>query len=139
MILPVPSMRSIRSPSIYVSSRSRRGPLWQELRDHGLPIAATWIDESGPGETSDFHDLYARCTKEAARATVNIWLAVPEDGPWFGALIEVGATLGNGGLVIAVTDDVSVLRGWDRHPKVIVVDNLHTACVMALREIGMIP
>ena len=138
MNLPTPSTRSIRQPSIYVSSRSRRGALWQELRDHGLPIAATWIDESAPGATSDFPDLYTRCTKEAARAAVNIWLAPPEDGPWFGALIAGGATLGNGGLVIAVTDDPAVLYGWDRHPRVIVVDNLHTACVMAMRLIGVL-
>jgi hypothetical protein len=139
MIVPVPSMRFIRPPSIYVSSRSRRGQLWRELRDQGVPIAASWIDESGPGETSDFGDLYNRCTREAARAAVNIWLALPEDAPWFGALLEVGATLGSGGQVIIVTDDVSVVRGWDQHPKVTVIDNLHTACVVAMRMIGAIP
>ena len=31
MIVPPPSLRAIRAPSIYVSSRSRRGALWQEL------------------------------------------------------------------------------------------------------------
>lgn len=136
----LPQFQKPRKPSIYVSSRSKHGPMWRALRAAGLPIAATWIDDPGPSDAAGWSGLYGSATTEAARARVNIFYAPASDEPWLGALIEMGATLGAGGVVILVTDDLALFKRWEEHPRVIAVgiDALHTAGVMAMRMIGVI-
>lgn len=52
---------------IYVASKAKHGPVWKSYRDEGLyPISASWLDECGEGETSDWADLWRRCIVEAS-------------------------------------------------------------------------
>ena len=70
---PVEHRSTVVDGGIYVASKSKHGPMWQSLRESGWQISATWIDESGPGQTADM-----------------------------GALIEAGAALSSGARVFAV-------------------------------------
>lgn len=51
---------------IYIASKSVHGSRWVEMRKRGAPFISTWIDESGPGQTSDWRDLTRRCVEEAS-------------------------------------------------------------------------
>jgi len=50
---------------IYIASKSKHAPQWRALRDSGVPIISTWIDEAGEGETLDWTALWKRCIHEA--------------------------------------------------------------------------
>jgi hypothetical protein len=81
---------------IYIASKAKHGPRWRALRAGGARIVSTWIDESGPGETADFADLWLRNVTEAVWADVLI--AYREPGETMkGALVEIGAHLARGG------------------------------------------
>ena len=86
---------------IYIASKTRHADRWKALRAAGEPIISTWIDEAGPGESSDLNDLWARCIREASSCEVLIAYREPEDilkGAW----IEIGAALAVGIPVVGV-------------------------------------
>lgn len=86
---------------IYIASKTIHGNKWKELREKGLPIISTWIDECGIGETKDWLDLWERCIKEASEADLLIVYREPNEilkGAW----VEVGAALARNKLVYAV-------------------------------------
>lgn len=86
---------------IYIASKARHAHLWRELRDAGVPIISTWIDEAGPGETSDFANLWERCIHESAECDALI--VYREYGDVLkGAFIETGSALASGKPVYAV-------------------------------------
>jgi hypothetical protein len=104
---------------IYVASKAFRGPMWRALRENGLPICSTWIDESEPGQTFDWEDLWLRCLREASEADTLVlyW----EAGEVLkGALVEVGIALGHGIPIIWVGPELSVCH----HPSVIRASSL---------------
>ena len=93
--------------TVYVASKTRLAPIWQDLRDmwrpSGIEIISTWIDEAGEGETSDFPGLWQRCIGESSRA--DFLIAVHEPGDvWKGAFIEIGSALASGRTVLLVGD-----------------------------------
>lgn len=96
---------------IYVASRTRHAPRWRDLRDGGWPICSTWIDEAGPGETSDFADLWTRCIREASECSALI-LYREDDEPLNGALVEAGAALAHGKTVFGV----GAFKSFSSHP-----------------------
>lgn len=105
---PVPGMGV---PGIYIASKAKHGPRWQVYRAAGIPIISTWIDESGEGQTGDYHDLWHRCATEAAKAAVTV--VYHEDGEILkGALVEVGAALSHGRCIIVVGNPPGT---WVRH------------------------
>jgi len=111
---------------IYVASKAFRGPMWRALRDNGLPICSTWIDESEPGQTFDWEGLWLRCLREVreADALVLYW----EGGDVLkGALVEVGVALASNVHVLWVGPRLSVCA----HPLVLVVETLPGAMAMA--------
>lgn len=89
---------------IYVASRSELGPMWQDFRRRaGYPIISTWIDESGPGETTDLGDLWRRCVDEAS--VCDALVAYHRKGDvWKGAFIEIGVALAAGAEVFVAGD-----------------------------------
>jgi len=104
---------------IYVASKAFLGPMWRALRDNGLPICSTWIDESEPGQTSDWAALWVRCVREASEA--DCVLCYAESGEVLkGALVEVGIALGHGIPIIWVGPELSVCH----HPSVIRASSL---------------
>jgi hypothetical protein len=94
--------------SIYVASRVHHAWLWRELRAAGYPITATWIDESGEGETADMGELWARIREEITAATALVLYARADDFPLKGALIEAGMALAMGKPIFLVLDGVTL-------------------------------
>jgi len=86
---------------IYISSKVKHAARWQALRDAGAAIISTWIDEAGPGASSDYHNLAHRCIEEARTADALILYCEPGE-ILKGALIEVGAALAWGRPVLCV-------------------------------------
>lgn len=109
---------------IYMASKTKHAHLWRALRNNGLPIISTWIDEANPGETADFSCLWTRCIAESSRADVTIVYAEPGE-ILKGAFVEVGCALASGKRVLAVglPQGLSVLA----HPRVELWDSLHNA------------
>lgn len=94
---------------IYIASKTKHADRWRFLRDQiGEPIISTWIDEAGPGESSDLSDLWHRCILEASSADILILYREPGDA-LKGAWVELGAALASGVIVYAVgIDEFSV-------------------------------
>jgi hypothetical protein len=92
--------REVRS-GIYIASKTKHGPRWEKLRSEGVPVVSTWIDEYYPGATSDWADLWRRCTEEAASsAALILYREAGEELK--GAWLEAGAALAHGVPVFAV-------------------------------------
>lgn len=114
--------------AFYVASRAsvpERSAMWRHLRDHGVKITSSWIDEAGEGETACMVDLWRRIEAEVRKSDALILYAEPDDFPLKGALIEVGMALGMGKRVLIVAPDVTLepkslrpLGSWAMHPLV---------------------
>jgi hypothetical protein len=130
--LPGMGKDSERTRGVYVASRSKHGATWRRWRDDGFPIASTWIDESGEGETSDWSDLWSRCVNEARTADACVLYAPLDDGELKGALIEVGGALAAGRPVYFVGDGTARRYSWLAHPNVVQCDEIEEAFALAL-------
>lgn len=103
------------SDTIYTASRTKHAHLWRALRQSGVRVIATWIDESEQGETVDFTDLAQRCIDEAARASRTI--IYREHGEQLkGALMEAGAALASGREVVACGEWGDFSCALSHHP-----------------------
>lgn len=110
---------------VYIASKTKHAPKWKALRESGVPIISTWIDEAGIGETKCFTDLWRRCIDEAKNAERMIVYA--EDGDELkGALVEVGAALA-GGTPVYVVGKVEPLKTARNHRLVTEVSSLEEA------------
>lgn len=88
-------------PTIYIASRVKHAASWRALRDgNGANIISTWIDEDGPGQTSDRGELVRRCLREAAEADVCILYVGTNDAPLKLALGEACVALHAGKPVV---------------------------------------
>lgn len=81
--------------SIYVASKAKHGAFWRRLRERGYPICSSWIDESEPGQTTDWPGLWSRVVSEVSESDCLIHLLFPGETPK-GALVEVGVALARG-------------------------------------------
>ncbi len=61
----------------------------------GVPVISTWIDESEPGQTADWSDLWERSVFEASMAAALVVYNEPGER-MKGALSEIGAALACG-------------------------------------------
>lgn len=108
---------------IYVASKTIHAQRWRAWRACGAPICSTWIDEAGEGETCSYSDLWLRCIREAAEASVLV--AYHATGEvWKGAYVEIGAALGAGKSVIVIGDPPGTFVS---HPLIRQFDNLYRA------------
>ena len=100
---PSPTADALRVArrGIYFASKTKHANKWKALRQAGVPINSTWIDEAGEGESMDLNDLWMRCIHEASTASALVLYREPDDvlkGGW----IELGAALSNGVPVHAI-------------------------------------
>lgn len=112
----------------YVASRASlpaRPEMWCLLRDRGVPINSTWIDEAAPGQTASNRELWTRIEREVAASEALILYVGPDDFPLKGALVECGMALSLGIPVRVVAPDVELepvslrpLGSWAMHPLV---------------------
>lgn len=107
------------------ASVPERGQMWRTLRDQGVSITSTWIDEDGPGQSPDLSDLWMRIQREVTQAGLLVLYAESDDFPLKGALIEVGMALAAGIPVHVVIPGVDLeprsmrpLGSWAAHPLV---------------------
>lgn len=91
--------------SIYIASKTKHAAQWKWLREQGVKIISTWIDEAAPGQTQDYTDLWNRCLAEAQQATCLILFKGNDTEQLKGAFIEAGAALAAGRPVLAVGFD----------------------------------
>lgn len=116
------------SAKFYTASRAsipERAAMWRRLRDGGVEVTSTWIDEAGEGQSACLTNLWARIAFEVSAADFLILYAEKNDFPLKGALIEVGMAVGNGKRVLVVVPDVELeprslrpLGSWAMHPLV---------------------
>jgi hypothetical protein len=128
--------------AIYVASRAsipERGAMWRKLRDNGVPISSSWIDEDGAGQ-SLMTELWPRILNEVANCTALVLYVVRSDLPLKGAFVEVGAALALGKRVYLVTPDINkqvdriaLLGSWVEHPNVYLEDSIVMACDRIVR------
>lgn len=88
---------------VYIASKTKHAAKWKALRDSGVPIISTWIDEAGEGETKSYEDLWRRCISEAMTAERFVIYAEPGE-ILKGALVEMGAAIAAGTPVFSVGD-----------------------------------
>lgn len=80
------------NPKIYIASKTRHADKWIELRNQGVNIISTWIDEAGPDASPDMPDLCKRCVDECLLCDAII--VYSEEGDYLkGAFIEMGVVL----------------------------------------------
>lgn len=125
------------STTFYVASRAsipERPAMWRKLRDGGVKIKSTWIDEAGEGQTDCLTDLWRRIDYEVGEADCLLLYIHPDDFPLKGALIEVGIALGRGKRILIVNDGVTLearslrpLGSWAMHPLVTFHDTMRHA------------
>jgi hypothetical protein len=107
--------RESTGPRIYVASRTIHASKWLQLREEGVPIVSTWIDEAGVGQSRSLSDLAKRCIDEAASCTHFILYC--ERGELLkGALLECGAALANNRPVYCIGHCSSISRVFENHP-----------------------
>lgn len=119
---------------IYVASRASipaRVEMWKKLRDSGINIISTWIDDSHV--TLD--NLWSTITLEIAKCDGLILYAELDDFPLKGALIECGMALGLGKPVAIVMPNVEIdqqtyrpIGSWVSHPLIRICHTIDTAC-----------
>ncbi len=112
----------------YVASRATilaRGQMWRALRDSGVQINASWIDEDGDGQTQSFADLWLRIEAEVKRSEALILYVEAGDFPLKGSYIEVGIALACGIPVRLVLPGITLeprssrpIGSWISHPLV---------------------
>lgn len=77
---------------IYTASKTKHAHKWIELRERGINVNSTWIDEAGKGQTKDMADLCRRCIRECIECDAMI--VYSEEGDYLkGAFIEMGVAL----------------------------------------------
>jgi hypothetical protein len=99
---------------VYFASKVTHAPRWRALRDRGVPIISSWIDEAGEGQTADYRELSARCLVEIADATAVLLYCEPGE-ILKGALLEVGAALMSDTPVLCVGECANLSRVFRRH------------------------
>lgn len=102
---------------VYTASRTRHAAKWRAMREAGVTVVSTWIDEAGPGESTSVSDLWTRCVREARDADVLLLYVEDGDLPIKGALVEVGAALA-AGKPVCVVGNLVPGNSWMAHPSV---------------------
>lgn len=111
---------------IYIASKTKHAEKWIKLRDQGLNITSTWIDEAGPGKSSNLSDLCERCVREAYQC--NLMIVYREDGDYLkGAFIEMGIALAAKVKVYLVGPVLPAGSVFTHHPNVYHFSNIEDA------------
>ena len=89
----------------YVASKTKYVELWKDLRDEGLPIISTWIDEAGQEETKCQKESFAKFSTEIQDCSLFILFAMDED-IMKGSYIELGIAMSHNKPVIIYCEDL---------------------------------
>ena len=114
----------------YVSSKVKYASIWRDLRERGISINSTWIDQIGPTDDIDLVMLSKQCIKEASEADA-LLLYTEHDDLLKGALLECGASLAAGHPVICIGSGKSISHVFTRHPLWFSAANIDDAVALA--------
>jgi hypothetical protein len=104
---------------VYVTSKIKHAGTWKSLRQKGLPITSTWIDEpliTEPVELTRAWELWI----QEAFSCAKLFVYIEAGDVLKGGMVEIGAALA-GGAQVVVVGDPSQLGTAIYHP------NVHTA------------
>lgn len=117
----------------YVASRAsnpERPKMWRDLRDSGVNIISSWIDDNDV-EVIDFSELWDRIEGEIFKCDILIFYAEEEDFPLKGAYVEAGMAIAFHKKVFVVTKNFTPesftckpIGSWINHPSVTIVKTL---------------
>lgn len=113
-------------PKVYTASKLWHAPMWRSLRANNpqIEFTARWIEHeeemernAGPAEfghywTMDIQDVQR---SDFCLCYFGSWEGKPDELK--GALVEAGAMLGCGGIVLAV--NAPTTHSWSYHPRVV--------------------
>lgn len=122
-------------PRIYTASKVHRAPMWRDLRDrykHMFDFTSSWID------MDPLDDLSIEKCRTGWHGNITdvknskyLLCYAEKDDPLSGTLVEIGAMLSNGGLVVLVGDHD--WKTWQHHYNVVVTShNLEAALLYIL-------
>ena len=125
---------------IYIASKAKHRPRWRALRDSGVNINSRWIDTpdlyigttAGDGVSDlDYEKLWIQCIEDVINCDMLILYVEPGE-VLKGALVEVGAALAAGRMVIACADldGIEGIGTWWNHPLVEVIPSRSIGEVM---------
>lgn len=122
----------MRKPRLYFSSKVRHAAKWRAYEnDERFKLHCSWIYAGEKGDIQDWPDHWVTCVNESKEADATIFYH--EDGEKVaGALIEVGAALGNDHPLYYV-GDIS-LGSYLQHPHVRFCKNVDKAIEEAVGE-----
>lgn len=93
---------------IYAASKTSHAAMWRAIRERGVMIISTWVDEAGPGQTEDLSELWFRIEQEIRMSRFLVLYAEKKDFPLRGALVECGMALALGKPVRVVLPGVKL-------------------------------
>lgn len=99
---------------IYIASKTKHAPKWRKIREHGVRINSTWIDEAEPGQSLDLAKLAVNCIHEIQNADTVVLYCESEE-VLKGSLIEFGAALAFGKKVVIIGSAVNLESAFSYH------------------------
>ena len=111
---------------IYVVSKIKHMHMWRTLREKGVDIVSSWIDDEVP-EDIDFAEAWTRYLREVVNAQAVVVYA--DGGELKGGVLEIGAALGALIPIWVVGDIESIpaLKTARHHPAVNLVNHASLA------------
>lgn len=93
-------------PKIYIASKTKHASKWILLRERGVNIISTWIDEAAPNDSKDLSDLCQRMIKECNECDA-IVVYKDNDGEILkGAFLEMGIALSQQNKLIYLVGEI---------------------------------
>lgn len=117
------------SQTIYIASKTKHAPKWIKLREQGVNIISTWIDEHAASTSSDICELAWRCIQESKEADVTILYTEANEHLRF-SLAEIGSALSAGKKVIVVGNSPSLSNVMLHHPNIQHVQSISEALAL---------
>lgn len=121
----------MQQPKIYIASKVMYADKWRKLRDGGVNIISTWIDQAGAGQSPSLSQLAIACIYESRCCDGMIVYRESWD-LLKGAFIEMGAALINTDTIICMVGDPLEGGAFSYHPQVLNVPTVEMG-VMFIR------
>ena len=112
---------------VYISSKLKYAAKWRIVRDSGINVISTWIDNPEiPDNAQDMSALWSKIIAEASMADILLVYRQNSDEQLKGGFIELGAALANGATIYAVGfNDHTFIH----HPNVTIFSTLDDALI----------
>jgi hypothetical protein len=98
-------------PKIYVSSKPKYADMWKQYIIRGHRLISSWIHLEGEIEIADIGHMWPTWLEEASSAAYLIFYAGRDDPQHSGNLLEIGACISHGGIILHVGESSSMKTG----------------------------